>query len=107
MIVFVLVCTVILLAVVEHVSRRDDVRELIAEFRIDSELTEPGEEVTLRYTVQNNSRWPVLYAALTLQIEPGIRVCEDEAWLQRNTRRDRMGTQIRRHFFLMPRKGTL
>ena len=106
MTVFVLICSVILLAILEGLSRRDDLRELIAEFRIDSELTEPGEEVTLRYTVQNNSRWPVLYAALTLQIEPGIRVCEDEAWLQRNTRRDRMGTQIRRHFFLMPRKKT-
>ncbi len=104
MIVFVLVCTVILLAVVEHVSRRDDVRELCAAFSIDSTLTEPDEETTLRFTVRNDSRWPVLYAALTLQLDPGLRICEEEAWLRRNTHRDRMGTQIRFHFFLMPRK---
>jgi hypothetical protein len=106
MIVFVLICSAILLALVAQLSRRDDLRELLVDFSIDSTLIEPDEQISLRYSVRNNSRWPVLYAALTLQIEPGIRVCEDEAWLQRNTRRDSMGTQIRRHFFLMPRKKT-
>ena len=74
MIVFVLVCSVILLAVAEHLSRRDDLRELRAEFGIDSTLTEPDEQVALRFTVQNAGRWPVLYAALTLQlaVTPGV-----------------------------------
>ncbi|MGX8692312.1 MAG: hypothetical protein ACSW8E_00960 [Clostridia bacterium] len=106
MIVFILICSAILLALAEQLSRRDDLRELLVDFSIDSTLIEPDEQILLRYSVRNNSRWPVLYAALTLQIEPGIRVCEDEAWLRRHTRRDQAGTQIRCHLFLPPRKGT-
>ena len=104
MTVFFLICSAILLAVVESLSRRDDVRELHTEFHIDSTLTEPDEQVTLRFSIQNNSRLPVLYAALTLQIDPGIQVCEEESWLLRRAHRDYMGTRIRYHFYLLPRE---
>ena len=104
MIVFVLICSAILLAFVEYLSRRDDLRELRAEFSIDSTLTEPDEQVALRISVRNNSRLPVLYAALTLQIDPGIRICEEESWLRRHTERDHTGTSVRFHFFLLPRE---
>ena len=104
MIVFVLVCSVILLAIVESLSRRDDVRELIADFSLDSTLTEPDEKVTLRFSIQNNSRWPVLYAMLMLQLDPGIQICEPEDWLRRRAQRDSTGTRIRYHFFLLPRE---
>ncbi len=105
MIEFVLIFTLILLAVAEHLSRRDDLRELSAQFSLDSTLTEPDETVLLRFSVRNASRWPVLYARLTLQIDPGVRICEDESWLHRHASYDRMGTQIRFHFFLLPGKN--
>ncbi|MBR3475204.1 MAG: DUF58 domain-containing protein [Oscillospiraceae bacterium] len=104
MIIFVLICTAILLAVVEMLSRRNDVRELLTEFSIDSTLTEPDERVLLRFSVQNNSRWPVLFAALTLQLDPGIQVCEEESWLSRHAQRDQADTRIRYHFCLPPGK---
>lgn len=104
MTVFVLVCTVILLAIVESLSCRDDIRELLTDFSVDSALVEPDEQISLRFSVQNNSRWPVLFAALTLQIDPGVQICGEESWLSRHTRRDRTGTRIRYYFYLLPRK---
>lgn len=99
---FVLLSTLILLALVEYLSRRDDLRELCAQFSIDSTLTEPDEKVALRFTVRNASRWPVLFAGLTLMVDPAIRICEDEDWLRRYTHRDRIGTRIQFNFFLLP-----
>ena len=104
MIVFVLICSAVLLAVVEGLSRRDDLRLLRTEFSVDSELTEPDEQVLLRFSVRNTSRWPVLYAELTLQIDPEIQICEEENWLRRYAHRDHTGTRIRYHFYLLPRK---
>ena len=104
MIVFVLLFTTILLAVAEILSRRDEVRPLRAELSIDSTLIEPEEQVSLRFSVQNDSRWPVLYAALMLQFDPEILVCEEESWLSRHARRDSTGTQIRYYFFLLPHR---
>ncbi len=102
--VFVLAFTVILLAIVESLSRRDDLRELLTEFSLDATLAEPEEQVLLRFSIQNNSRWPVLCSSLTLQLDPGIQVCEEESWLRQHIYRDRDGTQIRYHFILLPRK---
>ena len=102
MIIFVMVCTLILLGLAEHASRRDDLRRLHVKFSIDSELTEPDEVVTLRYTVYNTSRLPVLYAGLSLELDPEVVICEDETWLAEHAHRDFLGTRIDHHFYLLP-----
>ena len=102
MILFVMVCSLLLLALLELLSRRDDLRHLHVEFSLDSKLCEPGEEIVLRYTVHNTSRFPVLSAGLALQLDPELRVCEDEDWQQRFARRDMLGTRVEQHFYLLP-----
>ena len=102
MIIFVMVCTLLLLALVEFFSRREELRHLHVEFSIDSRLTEPDELVTLRYTVHNTSRFPLLYAGLSLQLDPEVQVCEDEEFLRRTATRDYLGTRIDHHFYLLP-----
>ena len=69
MIPAVLLLTLIFLALLEIASRRADLRNLYACFSIDTKLSEPGEIVTLRYTVRNNSLLPIMYAGLTLRLD--------------------------------------
>ncbi len=102
MIIFVMVCTLLLLALFELASRRESLRHLHLEFSIDSKLIEPDEAVTLRYTVYNTSRWPVLCANLSLQLDPEVLVCEDEDWMRVHAVRDYLGTRIDHHFYLPP-----
>ncbi len=102
MILFVMICTLVLLGLAEHVSRREALRRLDVDFSIGSTLTEPDEVVTLRFTVHNTSRWPLLYAGLSLQLDPEIRICEDEAWLCQHANRDFLGTRLDFHFYLLP-----
>ena len=102
MILFVIVCTLLLLALFEYLSRLDSLRHLHVEFQIDSTLVEPEEEVTLRYAVYNTSRWPVSAASLSLQLDPEVQLCEDERISQRIVRQDFLGTRIDHHFYMNP-----
>ncbi|MBR5342984.1 MAG: DUF58 domain-containing protein [Oscillospiraceae bacterium] len=102
MIIFIMICTVILLGVAQFISRRENLRRLYVEFSADSTLTEPDESVTLRFTVHNTGRWPVLYAGLSLQLDPEVLICEDEEWMSRHANRDFLGTRIDFHFYLLP-----
>ena len=104
MIPFVLFFTALLLALAEILSRRDDLRHLHLAFSLDSPLVEPGEVVTLRYTVRNTGILPVLYAGLMLQLGPGLSLKEDEAFLRRHVAADFSGTRVKYHFYLSPRR---
>ena len=104
MIAFVIFFTVLLLAFVQKISRRDDLRHLHITFEQDTNLVEPGEEIYLRYTVYNTSRFPLLYAGLTLRLDPVFQVCEDEEWMNRHAAVDFTGTRIDHHFYLLPRR---
>ena len=104
MIAFVFFVSLILLAGVEYFSRRDDLRKISVEFAIDSTLTEPDEKVTLRFSVRNESRWPVLYVGLMILLDQEIRVCEEEGWMRRHMPRDGSGARIQYHFYLLPGK---
>ena len=104
MIGFLLVCSFVLLFVVESLSRRDDIRHLHFSAELDSTLVEPGEVISLRYCVTNTSRWPVLYASLALRLEPEVELCEDESFCRRYASRDFTGTRIDHHFFLLPHR---
>ena len=79
MIPAVLFFTVIILALLEFASRREDIRNLYIHFALDTKLAEPGETVTLRYTVRNNGVFPILYAGLSMRLDTAFSPEEDSA----------------------------
>lgn len=102
MIAFVLLCTMLLLWLAENLSRRDTLRYLHVHFEVDSKLVEPDEAITLRYTVTNTSRWPVLYAAFSLQLGQAVQIREEEDWCRLHLSREFTGDRIDHHFYLAP-----
>ncbi len=104
MIAFVIVCSLLLILWMERLSCREDLRHLHVTFRTDMDLVEPGEPLTLRYTVYNTSRFPLLYVGLALQLDDCVTVLEEESWVDRHLRRDFMGTRVDHRFYLLPRR---
>ena len=104
MIPLIVLFTVLILALFEIASRRTDLRNLSVRFSLDRKLTEPGETVTLHYTVRNVSRFPFLFVGLSMRLDTCFRLEEDDQFLQQHTRSDFAGTQISHNFFLAPRR---
>ena len=104
MITFVILLTLVILGIVEVLSRRDDLRHLHIRFELDSRLVEPGEVINLRYSVCNVSILPLLYAGLTLRLDTVFEVCEDEEWMRRHASVDFTGIRIDHRFYLLPRQ---
>ena len=104
MIPFVLLFTVLILALVEILSRRDELRRLHVRFSLDTQLAEPGEIVTLRYTVSNLSPLPLLYTGLTLLLDTDFTLEEDEAFQRRHVKVDYAGLRVSHRFSLGPRR---
>ena len=104
MIPFVIFFAILFVVAAEIASRREDLRHLHISFDLDTRLVEPGEVVCLRYSVSNTSRLPLLYAGLTLRLDPVFQVCEDEEWMRSHAAVDFTGTRIDHHFYLLPRR---
>ncbi len=100
MIPFVLLFTALAVGLVEFLSRREGLRHLQVHFRLDTDLVEPGETATLRYTVQNAGRFPLLYAGLTLSLDGAFSLREDKAFLDRYVTEDFTGIRVDHRFFL-------
>jgi len=104
MILFVLVCSLILIAVMERLSRREDLRRLYVTFSADMDLVEPGEIITLRYTVCNTGRLPILSVGFGLQFDEAVTVREEAAWSARHVTRSLSGERVDFRFYLLPRR---
>ena len=104
MILFVLVCSLIVIAVLETLSRRGDLRRLYVTFSADMDLVEPGEILTLHYTVCNTGRLPILCVGFGLQLDEAVTVREDEAWSARHVTPSFSGPRVDYHFYLLPRR---
>ena len=104
MIPVVLLFTVLFLALIEIASRREDFRNLSVDFSLDTKLSEPGETVTLRYTVQNTSALPMLFVGFSLRLDPAFTPEEDEAYMRQHIVSDFLGTRLSHHFFLAPKR---
>ncbi len=104
MILFVLICSLVVIAVLERLSLREDLRRLYVTFSADMDLVEPGEIVTLRYTVCNTGRLPMLFVGFGLQFDEAVAVREDEAWSARHVTRSFSGERVDYHFYLLPRR---
>ena len=104
MIPAVLLLTVIFLALFEIASRRVDLRNLYVRFSIDTKLSEPGEIITLRYTVRNSGIFPILYAGLSLRLDTAFSPEEDDDFMQKHAVSDFAGTLISHNFYLAPKR---
>ena len=104
MIIFVLICSLIVVAILERLSMREDLRRLYVTFSADMDLVEPGEIVTLRYTVCNTGRLPMLFVGFGLQFDGAVVVREDAAWSARHVSRSFSGERVDYHFYLLPRR---
>ena len=104
MISFVILFTIILLALVEIISRREDLRHLQVRFDLDSDLVSPGETVTLRYTVSNTSIFPLLYAGFTVCLDWEYELQEDEEFRRKHVTEDFFVKRISHNFYLGPRR---
>lgn len=104
MIPAVLLLTVVFLALFEIASRRVDLRNLYIRFSIDTKLSEPGETVTLRYTVRNNGIFPILYAGLSMRLDTAFSPEEDDDFMRKHAVSDFAGTLISHNFYLAPKR---
>ena len=104
MIIFVLICSLIVIAVLERLSRREDLRRLYVTFSADMDLVEPGEIVTLRYTVCNTGRLPLLFVGFALQFDDAVAIREDTLWTARHVTHSFSGERVDYHFYLLPRR---
>ena len=104
MIPAVLLFTVLILILLEIASRRADLRNLCISFSLDTNLAEPGETVTLRYTVRNSSIFPLLYVGLSLQLDTAFTPKEDADFQRMHAVTDFAGTRISCNFFLFPKQ---
>jgi uncharacterized protein (DUF58 family) len=104
MIAIIIFFTVLFILLLEYFSRRDDLRHPHVSFDIDTTLVEPGEVITLYYSVHNTSRLPLLYVGFSLRLEPEVVLHEDEEWRRLHVTTDFTGTRVDHHFYLLPRR---
>ncbi len=102
MILFVVICSLLIIGLLEALSRRDDVRRLHITCEPDMDLVAPDEILTLRYSVTNTSRFPVLYVSFGLQLSDAAQVREDAEWTRRHVYKDFVGTRVDHRFYLLP-----
>lgn len=100
----VVLCVIILL-LLEAFSFRDKQRDLQIHFDADSRLVEPGETLTLRFTVSNTGFLPILLIGFSLQFDQNTELREDEAWCSRHATASDTGMRASYHFFLLPHRS--
>ena len=104
MTLLIVLCVIVLLAL-EAFSFRDTLRDLHVRFEADTRLVAPGETLTLRFSVSNAGRWPLLLLGLSIQLDPNAALCEDESWCLRHVTASDVGQRASFHFFLFPHRS--
>jgi hypothetical protein len=104
MIIFILVGVLAAFIVFEVLSVRVSMKHLRVNCELDMRLVEPDEVITMRYTVYNFNRWPVLFVSLFFYFTDDADVREDEAFLKRYLKRGVGGRRLTVRLFLMPHR---
>ena len=102
MIFFIFICSLVLVIGLEILSMRDSLRPLRIAFLADMDLVEPGEIITLKYTIRNESFLPVLYVSLGLHFDDCYTICEDEEWIKKHVTSNSFGTIVDHRLYLFP-----
>ena len=104
MMLFIFVFTVFIIGVLEVLSRYDNIRRVTVSFNTDMDMVEPGENLTLRFSVANRSRFPVLYVGFGLSFPDVFKVDGDEGWKETHLSENIYGSSVSYRFFLLPYK---
>ncbi len=86
----------------EIISLRRSLDHIALSYDFDMKMAEPGELITLSYQVTNTGRFPIFYLGLSFSFDEGVRICEDQAWLDRHMGRSFTGVNVSRSLSLMP-----
>lgn len=84
MITFIIIGLVISLFVLELVSYKHSCTRLRFTYNLDMKLCEPDEIVTMRYSIINTGRLPIMFAGVSVFFPEGITIQEDPAWMENN-----------------------
>ena len=104
MMLFIFVSTLVIIGVLESLSRHDNLRRVRVSFKTDMDMVEPGEPFTLHFTVKNQSSFPVLYVGFALSFGDMFEVHEDDEWKSRHLEESIYGSTASYRFFLLPHK---
>ncbi len=102
MIFFIFIFSLLLAVCLELLSVQEDLRPLRIDFHADMDLVEPGEIITLKYTIRNESFLPVLYVSLGLHFDDCFTVCEDKEWIEKHVTSNSFGTIVDHRLYLFP-----
>lgn len=97
---------IILFGVIEFLSLRISEKAVSAHLETDLRLCAPGEEITMRYTVTNNSFLPLFYVCISIHFGGDFYVLPPEEGRQKWTvRKDITGTHVKQRMNLMPHQS--
>jgi len=103
MMIFIFFGLVIAAVIAESVSLRSKENAVRIEYDADMTLAAPDEELTLRYSVTNEGRLPLLFLNLTVSFTEGVDIREDEDFFKKHVRKTGSQFSVNHHLFLMPR----
>ena len=105
-IVWVVVISLFLSALVfEYFSLQHSPQRLLAQFKTDLALSEPGEQVCLTMKLQNTGRLPILFISASIRFEDGLRAGENDEATASCIRDTASGFSFRRRYFLLPHQA--
>jgi len=104
MIALIFFGVVLVMIVMEIMSLRNTVEHLRVEYDIDMELAAPDEPLTLRYTVTNAGRRPLLFVSFALYFSSGAEIREGEEFCNKYVSNDLSQLSVNHHLFLLPHR---
>ncbi len=103
MLVFIFVGLVLTVLLIELLSLKDPTDKVLVRYELNMRLAEPGEKVTLSYTVSNISRFPIFHLGLSFAFGGNVRIVGDRKWLERHVNSELTGESMDYTMFLPPR----
>ncbi|MBQ7144680.1 MAG: DUF58 domain-containing protein [Oscillospiraceae bacterium] len=97
-----IVAALLVVAALEYLSLNRAGRAVSAAVEADLPLCAPGEAVTLRWTVTNVSRLPLLYVGVSIYFDDDVTILEPEDWQKTHVVRDISGVHAELRLRLRP-----
>ena len=105
MIAFVFFGLVAAAVVFEILSLKAPLKHVSVIYDVDRDMAEPGEMITVSYTITNTGKRPLFYLGLSFSFEEGVTICEDEKWKKNHVSTSFTGTNVERTLFLAARSA--
>jgi len=108
MLAFIFAGLVLTVLMIELLSLKDPMEKVRVSYELNMKLAEPGEKITLSYTVSNTSRLPIFHLGLSFAFGSNVHIVGDKKWLERHVSSEITGESMDCTMFLPPmttRKG--